>query len=424
MDAVFGAEIDGSNAADHGFDGKKPGFIHSSSASIPEAITKDPTTAKQSGYYDRFEINGHQKELRNRYTTCTQNEEDTTDKVWYQNEQDTAYTTPYPHDNDHNHHNVTLIRAPSARVSESLIYLKSLGADCRRIVSEEPSIVASKATDLRGLVSELEGYGLEWKDLGRIFNLCPRILRMDPGTDLKAVASFLFGEVGLARKDFAKVVRRCPRLLACSVEGQLEPTLRFLREMGFKDMGRVVASNATLLSFSVEHKILPKLRFLESIGLSSTEAISVALRFPAIFNYSIEDNLRPKYEYLTLVMGRNNRDLLSFPQFFGYSLDKKIRPRYERVARLRISLSLQAMLKLSEPEFNARFGSVEPEFSTLDSTAWSPNSTLDSTAQSPNSTPDSTVRRLNSTPISAAWRPNSMPDSAVWIPNLTPDLTM
>lgn len=246
----------------------------------------------------------------------------------------------------------------SVKVSESILYLESLGADCSRLIREDPSVVTCDAKRLRELVCALEQYGLKWNDLGRIFNLCPKILHLSPERDLKLVTSFLFDEVGLSPKDFSKVTRRCPRLLACEVNEQLWPTLRFLRTLGFSKMGQVVSNNATLLSFSVEKKLVPKLRYLESLGFTYREAVSMVVRFPAIFNYSSKENLQPKYNYLVHEMGGKNKDLLAFPQYFGYSLEKRIRPRHQCIAKQDVSLSLQAMLKLSEAEFNAKFQCV------------------------------------------------------------------
>lgn len=246
----------------------------------------------------------------------------------------------------------------SVKVSESILYLESLGADCSRLIREDPSVVTCDAKRLRELVCALEHYGLKWNDLGRIFNLCPKILHLSPERDLKLVTSFLFDEVGLSPKDFSKVTRRCPRLLACEVNEQLWPTLRFLRTLGFSKMGQVVSNNATLLSFSVEKKLVPKLRYLESLGFTYREAVSMVVRFPAIFNYSSKENLQPKYNYLVHEMGGKSKDLLAFPQYFGYSLEKRIRPRHRCIVKQDVSLSLQAMLKLSEAEFNAKFQCV------------------------------------------------------------------
>lgn len=239
-------------------------------------------------------------------------------------------------------------------LSDTIFYLESLGADCSRLFRDDPTAMTCTVRQLRALVCALERLGLKSNDFGRIFNLCPKVLHLKPD-GLKAVTSFLFIEAGLTRKDFGKVIRRCPRLLVIDIHEQLRPTLSFLRNLGYSNMGQVISNNPTLLSFSVEKKLVPKLRFLESLGFTYREAASMVVRFPAIFNYSISDNLQPKYDYLVHEMGGRNKDLLAFPQYFGYSLETRIRPRHECVAKLDFSLSIQAILKLSDAEFDARF---------------------------------------------------------------------
>lgn len=240
-------------------------------------------------------------------------------------------------------------------LSDSIFYLESLGVDCSRLFRDDPSTMKCTVKQLRTLVCALERHGLRSNDFGRIFNLCPKVLHLKPDSDLKALTGFLFDEAGLSRKDFAKVIRRCPRLLVVHIHEQLRPTLSFLRSLGYSKMGHVISNNPTLISFSVERKLIPKLRFLESLGFTYREAASMVVRFPAIFNYSITNNLQPKYDFLVHKMGGRNKDLLAFPQYFGYSLETRIRPRYECIAKLGVTLSIQAILKLSDAEFNARF---------------------------------------------------------------------
>eukprot|EP00250_Pteridium_aquilinum_P033929 c6674_g2_i1 orf=114-2273(-) len=249
--------------------------------------------------------------------------------------------------------------------SDIIFYLESLGADCSRIFRVDPTSMTCTVKQLRALVCALECHGIKWNDLGRIFNLCPKILHLKPETNLKTVTSFLFDEVGLPRTNLGKVIKRCPRLLVADINGQLWPTLSFLRSLGYSKMGHVISNNPTLLSFSVERKLIPKLRFLESLGFTYREAASMVVRFPAIFNYSVSENLQPKYDYLVHEMGGKNKDLLAFPQYFGYSLETRIRPRHECISRYEMSLSIQALLKLSDAEYNAKFscGKGQSQFS-------------------------------------------------------------
>ncbi|MCO5546888.1 hypothetical protein L7F22_000325 [Adiantum nelumboides] len=262
---------------------------------------------------------------------------------------------------------VAALRVPSYRMPmylqdsprDSVCYLASLEVDCDKIFQFEPAVKSCTLKQIKAMVSALEGYGVNCKDAGRIFNLCPKVLLLDAEKDLKIATSFLFYEAGLLPKDFGKVIRRCPRLLMMGIDTQLRPTLSFLRSLGFGRMGHAIANNPSLLSYDVETKLLPRMRLLESWGFAYREAAAMVVRFPAIFNYSAVENLQCKYDYLIHEIKAGKRDLLAFPQYFGYSLESRIRPRHQRLAKLNVSLSIQAMLTLSDWEFNTKFSIVD-----------------------------------------------------------------
>ncbi|KAI5069225.1 hypothetical protein GOP47_0015526 [Adiantum capillus-veneris] len=243
-------------------------------------------------------------------------------------------------------------------LTDSIRYLESLGVDGAKIFRDEPVVRSCTLEHIKALVSALERYGMDCKDAGRVFKLCHRVLLLDPEKDLKIATSFLFDEAGLLPKDFCKVIRRCPRLLVMDLDTHLRPTLRFLRTLGFVRIGHTIANNPALLSYDVETKILPRLRLLESWGFTYREAAAMVVRFPAIFNYSAVENLQCKYDYLVHEIKAGKKDLLSFPQYFGYSLESRIQPRHQRLAKMNVSLSIQAMLTLSDSEFNAKFPNV------------------------------------------------------------------
>jgi mTERF domain-containing protein len=84
------------------------------------------------------------------------------------------------------------------------------------------------------------------------------------------------------------------------VKTRLRPAFFFLRSLDLTP----VKDYAFLLCFSVEDKFLPRLDFLREIGFSHKEARSMVRRFPVLFQYSIEKNMRPKYEFLMKDMRR------------------------------------------------------------------------------------------------------------------------
>jgi mTERF domain-containing protein len=99
---------------------------------------------------------------------------------------------------------------------------------------------------------------------------------------------------------------------------------------------------------------VPKIDYLQSLGFTNEEEIRALIRFPAIFNYSVEKNLQPKYAYLVEDMGRGLDDLKAFPQYFGYSLESRIQPRHQFLKEQNLVLSLPNILRPSDEEFYAR----------------------------------------------------------------------
>jgi mTERF domain-containing protein len=190
--------------------------------------------------------------------------------------------------------------------------------------------------------------GVPQEDLRRAAGMCPELMSV-PVETIIAALRFLTEEAGVAPEDLPRVLRRRPRLLVSPVAARLRPTLYFLRALGVPDLHR----RADLLSFSVEDKLLPRIEFLESLGLPARAARSMARRFPALFYYGVDGNMRPKAEYLLGVMGRDADELFDFPEYFSYALDTRITARHEACAARGVRMPLPAMLRPGETKFEA-----------------------------------------------------------------------
>ena len=248
------------------------------------------------------------------------------------------------------------VRRVSQHLQDVILFLESLGFDSAKLMVKYPLLSTCSVENVQAVVRFLEFHKLRRKDVVKVLTNNPNLLGYSVEETFQPVVKFLFAEVGLKEKDVGKVVKRCARLLITSVDGRLRPTLRFLQSLGFTRMPVVVSNNATLLASSVEKRLIPKMEFLESLGLSKEEAVQALIRFPAIFNYSIDTNLQPKYNYLVEEMGRGLDDLRAFPQYFGYSLESRIRPRYQLLKKRNLSdLPLADLLKPTDEVFYAQF---------------------------------------------------------------------
>ena len=57
--------------------------------------------------------------------------------------------------------------------------------------------------------------------------------------------------------------------------------------------------------------------------------VKVFEKLPALFGLSVEDNLKPKVEYITRDLGLDVKVFEKLPALFGYSLNNRIKPRTE-----------------------------------------------------------------------------------------------
>jgi mTERF domain-containing protein len=247
------------------------------------------------------------------------------------------------------------LRRVSQHFQDVILFLESLGLDSTKLMAKYPLLSTCSVENVRAVVRFLESHKLRRRDVVKVLTNNPYLLGHSVDETFRPVVAFLLKEVGLRGKDVGKVVNRCARLLTASVDGQLRPTLRFLKNLGFTHMSIVVSNNATLLASSVENRLIPKMEFLQSLGLSKDEAVQALIRFPAIFNYSIDTNLQPKYSYLVDEMGCGLDDLKAFPQYFGYSLEYRIRPRYQFLKKRNLVVPLAGLLKPTDEVFYARF---------------------------------------------------------------------
>ncbi|KAK9129909.1 hypothetical protein Sjap_010396 [Stephania japonica] len=234
---------------------------------------------------------------------------------------------------------------------ENLRFLNSLHI----IPNSTPKIFTrEEVTQILTLVNFLKSNGFSDANLQRLSFLCPNLFHsgIHPA-DVAPVFDFLSRDLSASRDEACGLVLRCPDLLFAHVDSCLRPTLEFLTNLGFERLNSPNSLNAHLINTRVE-KLVENIRFLEGLGLSSEEAARVCVRFPAVFGYSVENNLRPKVEFL-IEMERSLDELKGFPQYFGFNLERRIVPRHWHLKERNVRVSLQKMLMLSDDKFYARW---------------------------------------------------------------------
>lgn len=237
---------------------------------------------------------------------------------------------------------------------ENLRYLKTLGIiDPSTKPHKFPSPEA--VDQVLSTVNFLKSKGFSEPDFPRLSFLCPKLFSSDSDpTDIEPVFDFLTLDLAASDQESCSLILRCPQILLSDVEYCLRPTLLYLRKLGVEKLNVPTSLNAHLLNTRVE-RLVAKIRFLRSVGLSYEESARACGRFPAVFGYSIEKNLKPKFNYLVREMKRSVEELKVFPQYFAFSLENRIMPRHLHLEQRNVRISLKRMLLWSDQKFYAKW---------------------------------------------------------------------
>ncbi|CAJ1932040.1 unnamed protein product [Sphenostylis stenocarpa] len=247
---------------------------------------------------------------------------------------------------------------------EKVRYLKALKVNPDKAFRLNPTLRSSPLSAIESVTRCLYSLGVPRAAMGRILDMHPVLLTCDPYSHLYPFLDFLLHEVPIPFPDVHLCILRCPRLLVSSVDNQLRPTLRFLRELGFRGPHSLTCQTTLLLMSSVDDTLLPKIEFLKGLGFTHHEVSNMVVRSPGLLTLSVKKNLVPKAEFFLKEMNGDVAELKRFPQYFSFSLERRIKPRFEMLRRLGFSMPLKDMLKVSDGGFNARL--LELRFKTLE----------------------------------------------------------
>ncbi|CAN0899194.1 Transcription termination factor MTEF1, chloroplastic [Linum grandiflorum] len=233
---------------------------------------------------------------------------------------------------------------------EHLRYLKSIGVvrpDTKLHKLPSPDAISH----ILSTVNFFKSKGFSDPDFPRLVSVCPELFSPNfHVSDTEPVFKFLSMDLGASPHQSCGLIANCPDILLTDVEYCLRPTLDYLRQIGVQNLNAPTILNANLLNIRIG-KLQSKVMFLRSIGFSEEEARRCCARLPAIFKYSVENNMKRKYVYLVKEMGRSVEELKQFPQYFGFSLETRIHPRHLHLKAINVKVRLDRMLKCSDQNF-------------------------------------------------------------------------
>ncbi|XP_027112277.1 transcription termination factor MTEF1, chloroplastic-like [Coffea arabica] len=240
---------------------------------------------------------------------------------------------------------------------DNLRYLNSIG-----IINSDKKIHRNPSPEtllhILSTVNFLKSKGFSESHFARLAYLTPQVFspQVNPA-DLQPVFDFLTTELAASEEESRDLILLCPHILQSNVQFCLRPTLLYLRDIGVESLNKPTNLNAHLLNTRVK-RLEDTAKFLLDIGFSQEEATKFCGRLPAIFGYSIDNNLLPKFEYLVGEMERSLDELKGFPQYFAFSLEKRIKPRHLHLKRRNVvvkEVPLKKMLMWNDKKFYAKW---------------------------------------------------------------------
>ena len=162
-----------------------------------------------------------------------------------------------------------------------------------------------------------------------------KILSSHPGafllnvTNVNLITTFLRDDVGMTRDDVAKVIQAFPTLLEQDAS-KMRDVVEFLLSIEVDredDLPSILRSFPTTLLLDVDRDMIPVVSFLRDIGVRNIGRF--VTRIPPVLKYSVDDDLRPKWDFLREVCQFDYFEVVRFPAYFSYPLERVIKLRYE-----------------------------------------------------------------------------------------------
>jgi hypothetical protein len=162
----------------------------------------------------------------------------------------------------------------------------------------------------------------------------PHFLEYHLDDHIRPMVRYLLVELDFSAHEIARMLLKCPRLVTHSLY-KIKHVVGYLRyELGLQatDVRRVFYQAPTLVGLTTE-TLQKKVAFLEACT-SAAQIRKVIVGMPTLLNLSVENNLRPKVEYLREQLGGHDelkQAIDRLPTLLGYSFEKRIQPRLQAI---------------------------------------------------------------------------------------------
>lgn len=255
------------------------------------------------------------------------------------------------------------------QLEEMLRFYQDMGAtrkECMKGLIQHPHMLRLSVDDvIRPRMQFLMDLGLSAIGGRRILRNFMNVLGFPINT---SIASKLecFEKMGLPKESVLQMIERFPGILQKSVEQRVDSLLKLFASLEVNlsgnDLGLIFRKCPPILSSSVEHKIEPMLLFFRESGFSAEDIRTIATRHPSIFCLSLENQIKPKFDFAKDVLGKSPQDMARNSDLFTYSFEDRILWRIgmlQWAGKEYKSRSLGTLFGKSEKEFEGRFSAQE-----------------------------------------------------------------
>lgn len=288
---------------------------------------------------------------------------------------------------------------------ENLTYLTDCGLNAKqleRVVRIYPQCLgASKELQLKPTVEFLIKLGVTKEKLGKVISLSPYYLGYRHAISLMPKVVYLI-KVGVKEEHLGKLIMEQPSILCLSVKENIMPKLSYLESVGVESdrVGEMISRCPAMLTSNM-NTLKTKVEYLRKSGLTGKNLVSLLTLHPDLLGRSLKSlslgfsnlrsmgftedevceilkrhptalsstviHLRNKFDFLTKVMNRSEKEVLKFTAFVTYSLEKRIKPRHRVFTWLmsegllpQKNYSLRTIVGGSEEYFRNRFVGLHP----------------------------------------------------------------
>lgn len=214
------------------------------------------------------------------------------------------------------------------KIKPKINYLKSFGVtnkELQKALRLHPAILSFGLQNLKNKERYFRSLGLTKEDIKKIIIKDVMVLSYNLETRIKPKLRAL-ASCGCSDDTLKKILVRYPQAMGLSIK-KMKDRLHYLRKRGAADIDTVVKRHPQIVGYDLYSIIKPKLAYLWQKGFRQKHIVNTLYRLPTLLGLSLEENIKPTFEYLTTEVGLTNLEIRKYPTLLGHSLEERIKPR-------------------------------------------------------------------------------------------------